>query len=304
MASLGIVLCWALAHLGLRPLEPAPGLVLEIPMRTTNVPSRLTLALSVSTILILGAGRAAAFQETRATAKAQAKVDVNKATAVELETLPGVGPALSKAIIEGRPYQKVDDLERVKGMGPAKLAELKGLVVVGPPASPAGPKPSPELKAKSSAKAIDINTATAAELETLPGVGPALAKAIIDDRPYDSVDDLDRVKGLGPSKLDDLADLVTASPPTPAAKAKADAAPKAKTAAKRTAKSKTTLAPGRKINVNTATRAEIEELPLIGPAKAQAIIDHRPFKKIEDLKEVKGIGDVTFDRIKENVSIN
>lgn len=274
-------------------------------MRSPRGPIRLTLALSVSTILILilGAGRAAAFQQT----KAQAKVDVNKATAAQLEELPGVGPALSKAIIEGRPYQKVDDLERVKGMGPAKLAELKGLVAVSPaapPASPASPKNAAEPKARSATKAVDINTATAAELEDLPGIGPALAQAIIDNRPYDSVDDLGRVKGLGASKLDDLVDLVTASPPTAAAKAKAANAPKAKTTPKRTAKSKTTLAPGRKINVNTATIDELNELPLIGPVKAQAIIDHRPFKKVEDLKEVKGIGDVTFDRIKEYISIN
>jgi competence protein ComEA len=61
------------------------------------------------------------------------------------------------------------------------------------------------------------------------------------------------------------------------------------------------------INVNTATLQELEALNGIGPVKAQAIIDHRkangPFKSIEQLKDVKGIGDATFDKIKGDVSV-
>jgi competence protein ComEA len=61
------------------------------------------------------------------------------------------------------------------------------------------------------------------------------------------------------------------------------------------------------VNVNTATLQELEALNGIGPVKAQAIIDHRkangPFKSIEQLKDVKGIGDATFDKIKADVSV-
>ncbi len=60
---------------------------------------------------------------------------------------------------------------------------------------------------------VDLNRAMSAELETLPGVGPATAAAIIDDRqrngPFATVDDLDRVSGIGPSTLARLRDLVT-----------------------------------------------------------------------------------------------
>jgi competence protein ComEA len=60
---------------------------------------------------------------------------------------------------------------------------------------------------------IDLNTATAADLEALPGVGPATASAIVDDRdrngPFASVDDLDRVPGIGAAKLETLRPLVT-----------------------------------------------------------------------------------------------
>jgi competence protein ComEA len=60
-------------------------------------------------------------------------IDVNAATAAELETLPGVGPATATAIITERerngPFVDVDDLDRVPGIGPAKLDALRGLVV-------------------------------------------------------------------------------------------------------------------------------------------------------------------------------
>lgn len=48
---------------------------------------------------------------------------------------------------------------------------------------------------------IDINSATAEELQGLPNIGPALARAIIVARPFDTVDDLGRVPGLGSKRL-------------------------------------------------------------------------------------------------------
>jgi competence protein ComEA len=61
-------------------------------------------------------------------------VDVNRATAAELEQLPGVGPAIATAIVDDRerngPYAAVDDLDRVPGIGPAKLDAIRELVTV------------------------------------------------------------------------------------------------------------------------------------------------------------------------------
>jgi competence ComEA-like helix-hairpin-helix protein len=59
---------------------------------------------------------------------APGRVNLNTATRAELEALPGVGPALARRIIAGRPYRTVEDLERVPGIGPAAMAKLRLLV--------------------------------------------------------------------------------------------------------------------------------------------------------------------------------
>ncbi len=64
--------------------------------------------------------------------------------------------------------------------------------------------------------AVDINSATQSELEAVKGIGPAKAKAIIEYRqkhgPYQSVDDLVAVKGLGKASVDKLRDQLEARP--------------------------------------------------------------------------------------------
>jgi len=56
---------------------------------------------------------------------------------------------------------------------------------------------------------LDINTASKARLQTIPGVGPALAQALIDARPFASLQDLLHVTGVGPATLENLRPYVT-----------------------------------------------------------------------------------------------
>ena len=59
---------------------------------------------------------------------------------------------------------------------------------------------------------VNLNLADTSRLESLPGIGPTLARAIVDERdrggPFAQVDDLVRVPGLGPVRIESLRDLV------------------------------------------------------------------------------------------------
>lgn len=62
-----------------------------------------------------------------------------------------------------------------------------------------------------------------------------------------------------------------------------------------------------KINLNTATQAELETLTGVGPSKALSIIEYREktgkFQSVEDLKKISGIGDKTFEKLKDSIKV-
>jgi competence protein ComEA len=69
----------------------------------------------------------------------------------------------------------------------------------------------------------------------------------------------------------------------------------------------TSTSSGGRVNINTATAAELESLPSIGPVYAQRIIEYRehdgPFQQIEDIQQVRGIGEATFEKIKDLITV-
>ncbi len=76
------------------------------------------------------------------------RLDVNRASWVEWAQLDGIGETLAQAIVADRrangPFASVDDITRVKGIGPKKLEAIRRWLVVGPPVdSTSSPPPAP-----------------------------------------------------------------------------------------------------------------------------------------------------------------
>jgi len=181
---------------------------------------------------------------------------------------------------------------------------------------------------------VDVNSADVKTLETLPGIGSTLADRIVAGRPYHSVDDLSKVKGLSKSKINAIQDKITfgttttkkstaksskktTTPETTSSETSTSSRSKSsKSTTSESSGSKTVsptgsstgkLAPGQTVNINTASAEQLDALPGIGPSKAQAIIDYRNehgrFTSIEDIRNVKGIKEGEFSKIQDYIRV-
>ena len=178
------------------------------------------VAVPLASLAVLSVGAAIQGQtappKSASKAKASAKVllDLNKATVDELEEqLSGVGPATAKKIVAGRPYSSVDDLAKA-GVSQRVIDGIRDQVSVGAePAAKSKPATSKNTKSKAddvkeaATGKVNLNTADAAALEALPGIGATTAKAIIAARPLKSIDDLDKIRGLGKNRINALRNL-------------------------------------------------------------------------------------------------
>jgi competence protein ComEA len=157
------------------------------------------------------------------------RIDLNRATRAELMQVPGVGPQLADRIVAERDargrFARVDDLSGVHGIGDATVNRIRPWVIVEPGEPSAAPVPEPDRLTRKPAaglhtvqkpnipdQLLNLNTASAAELDGLPGIGPVLAARIVAERekkPFAKIEDLRRVSGIGPKKLEAIRPLVT-----------------------------------------------------------------------------------------------
>ncbi|MEM7417293.1 MAG: ComEA family DNA-binding protein [Gemmatimonadota bacterium] len=153
--------------------------------------------------------RSAVLERARTPLSEGDRIDPNRADVVELDRLPGIGPVVAAAIVsardEGVAFEGPGDLARVPGIGPSTVDKLR-------PWLEFGPRPSLRRRATAAGRAgpipIEVNTAPEDELIDLPGIGPALAQRIVELRPFTSVNDLQRVSGIGPATIERLRPLV------------------------------------------------------------------------------------------------
>ncbi len=138
---------------------------------------------------------------------------------------------------------------------------------------------------------IDVDRVDAHELVRLPRIGPALAARILADResrgPFGSLEGLSRVSGVGPGLVETIRPYATFSG----------------TVRLRQSPAKMVA----KVSLNTATAKQLEQLPVIGPVRAMAIVEDRRrngrYRAIEDLARVHGIGAATISRLRSLVTV-
>ncbi len=209
--------------------------------QSTTTPASAQVALGVLLIVMFGLlafrGYGNRLGARPTTSTTPALTDLNRADRSELEQVPGVGPALAQQIILHRekngPFRSLAELHQVKGIGPATLNKLQPYLQVEastePPASSALPEPmyltrkpsEPPIRVIGSIPTasgavaklqpgdppLNLNTAGLEELVRLPGVGAITARNILmarEQQPFTSIEDLDRVKGIGPKTLEKI----------------------------------------------------------------------------------------------------
>jgi len=130
---------------------------------------------------------------------------------------------------------------------------------------------------------INVNAASKSKLDQLYGIGPAKARAIINARPYRSVDELTRAKGIGDVTLSRIRDYISVGSggyDKPAEETSSSG----------------------KININSAPAYKLKSLPGIGKVLSKRIVNARPFNSIHGIKDVRGIGPKTFEDIRRKIT--
>lgn len=284
--------------------------------------ARVFLGAGLVLFLLLPAVLASAAEKGKA-----GKVDINSASQSELESLPGVGPALAKRIIENRPYSSASGLSKA-GVPEATIDKLRGLVKAGRGSGAEAKEAKAAAKAEKKADAekresraaesrsekkatpektlpsgekIDINTASAAELESLPGVGAATARKIMENRPYSSVADLSRA-GVPDSTIDRIRGMVRTSRAARAAEKAPERAAESPVSREPAARQEKGTSAG-PVDLNTASESDLEALPGIGPVLAKRIVENRPYASVADLSKA-GVPAPTIERVRSMVRVS
>ncbi len=160
--------------------NPIPGAV-----KPSTLPPRATAPSAPAPAAVAKPATQAAAPAT--IAAPTSKVDINSASAEQLDTLYGIGQPRAKKIIAGRPYTSLDELVTKKVLTKSIFEGARSRMAL-----------------------ANINTSSAADLaKTLPGIGEVRSKAIVAGRPYAAPTDLVSKGVLTQNQFDAIAGLIS-----------------------------------------------------------------------------------------------
>ena len=189
------------------------------------------------------------------------RIDLNSADLSVILQETVLDTRKAEVLIDARPFWDYSELRMLPGFGKKTLLKLSDVATVVPP------------------QPININTCSSADLQSIPGVGTVLARRIVEERPYDSLEDVVLVKGVSTNVMHVLRQRSVAVIAANDNLTESDWS------------NITTL------DINNCDEKLLLQLPGVGLKIADRIVSGRPFDYIDDLREIKGIGANLFDKL-------
>ena len=189
------------------------------------------------------------------------RIDLNSADLSVILQETVLDTRKAEVLIDARPFWDYSELRMLPGFGKKTLLKLADVATVVPP------------------QPININTCSSADLQSIPGVGTVLARRIVEERPYDSLEDVVLVKGVSTNVMHVLRQRSVAVIAANDNLTESDWS------------NITTL------DINNCDEKLLLQLPGVGLKIADRIVSGRPFDYIDDLREIKGIGANLFDKL-------
>ena len=189
------------------------------------------------------------------------RIDLNSADLSVILQETVLDTRKAEVLIDARPFWDYSELRMLPGFGKKTLLKLSDVATVVPP------------------QPININTCSSADLQSIPGVGTVLARRIVEERPYDSLEDVVLVKGVSTNVMHVLRQRSVA------------------VIAANDNLTESDWSNITTIDINNCDEQLLLQLPGVGPKIADRIVSGRPFDYIDDVREIKGIGANLFDKL-------